>query len=271
MDVGGYRPNAGRVIYPPRSTLGPRRQYGCQLVAVHSGSVRVTVDGVEREIPTGHAGLLLPGTEEYFVFGYGPDTTQHSWLAVDPAHLDRDLLTALGTAPRRLPLTLPMTASIEAAREVAREDDPERDMVLIAVARAALLLYTVEARRASTQGVPEHAAVTQAVALARQRASEGITVMELARRVGVSPEHLVRLFRRDRDITPGAMLRAERMAQALRLLAQTGLTVTEIAAQTGFANSHHFARVMREVTGCTATEWRRRSWAGDCPGADPGA
>jgi len=258
-----YRPNAGRVTYAPRSTLGPRRQHGCQLVVVQSGSVRVTTAATDLDLPAGHIGLLLPGGAEYFVFGPGGDPTQHSWLAVGPDQVDSALLAALGALPRRLPLTLSMAACIEAACEVAQEGDPEHDAVLISLARAALELYTVEARRATARGAHEHAAVTRAAALARQRAPEGVTVKELAQQIGMSPEHLVRLFRRDRGTTPGAMLRAERIAYALRLLAQTGLTVTEIAARAGFANSHHFARVMRKATGRTATEWRHRSWAGD--------
>src|SRR5437763_17217635 len=73
-------PNAGVVTYPPRATLGPRLQPDYQLVLVHTGSARVTVNGKPQEIPAGHVGLLLPGTTEYFA---SRPTGRHA-IAVSP-------------------------------------------------------------------------------------------------------------------------------------------------------------------------------------------
>ncbi len=261
MAIGRYVANAGTITYPPRSTLGPRVQLGCQLVVVHSGFVRVTVDDRDREIPPSHVGLLLPGATEYFVFGHGYETTRHSWIALPPDLLARELLHALTQAPPCLPLTPAMAACIDAGRAVAQVDDPEQPAVVTAVARAAMLLYVSEARHTIEKGAQEHPVVTQARTIVRQRAREGITVKDLAKEVGVSPEHLVRLFRRDAGTTPGAALRAERLSCALQLLTQSGLSVTEVAHRAGFAGSQHLARSLRLATGLTASELRRRSWS----------
>ena len=260
--VSAARPNAGIVTYPPQARLGPRLQHDCQLVAVHSGVVRVAVDGAGREIPAGHAGLLLPGATELFTFGPGQQTTRHSWIALPSAYLDPDQLLALERAPRCLPLSAAMVACIEAGCEVARLDDPLQPAILGAMAVAALHLYLAEASHAGEHSGPERTVVTRAQAIVRQRAADGLSVTELAGAVAVSPEHLVRLFRRDLGTTPGAVLRAARLARALQLLTQTGLSVTEVAHQAGYASSQHFARSVREATGLTATELRRRSWSG---------
>ena len=260
--VSASRPNAGIVTYLPQARLGPRLQHDCQLVAVHSGVVRVAVDAVEREIAAGHVGLLLPGATELFVFGQGQQTTCHSWIALPPAYLDPDQLLALEGAPRLLPLSVAMVACIEAGCEVVRLDDPQQPAILGAIALAALLLYMAEVRHAGEHSGPERTVVARAQAIVRQRAADGLTVTELAGTVAVSPEHLVRLFRRDLGTTPGAVLRAARLARALQLLTQTGLSVTEVAHQAGYASSQHFARSVREATGLTATELRRRSWSG---------
>ena len=261
--VGTSRPNAGVVTYPPQARLGPRRQHDCQLVAVHSGVVRVAVDGAGREIAAGHVGLLLPGATELFVFGQGQQTTRHSWIALPAAYLDPDRLLALEGAPRLLPLSAAMLACIEAGREVAGLDDPRQPAILGAMALGALLLYLAEARHAGEHSGPERTVVARAQAIVRQRAADGLTVTELAGAVAVSPEHLVRLFRRDLGTTPGAVLRAARLARALQLLTQTGLSVTEVAHQAGYASSQHLARSVREATGHTASELRQRSWSGE--------
>jgi AraC family transcriptional regulator of arabinose operon len=206
--------------------------------------------------------MLMPGTTEFFVFGQGQETTCHSWIAMPPDLLERDLLTALAVSPRCLPLSSAMTACVNAGIAIARVDDPQQPTVLSAIARAALLLYVSEARRAREEGVHEHVAVTLARSIARQHAREGLTVNDLAKTVGVSPEHLVRLFRRDLGTTPGALLRAERLTHAVQLLTHTGLSVAEVAHQAGYADAHHFARSLRRVTGLTATELRRRNWTG---------
>ena len=252
-------PNAGVVTYPPRATLGPRLQPEYQLVLVHTGSARVTVNGLPREIPAGHVGLLLPGTTEFFAFA--PDRqTRHSWIAAAPAYLDGELCRLLNGTTPCLPLSSMMQTCVDLGREVAAVDDPERRPVLAAVARAALALYVAEATHAATAQSTEHPAVARARELARRRAAEGISVSDLAREVGLSMEHLVRLFRRQTGLTPGALLREERLSHGMHLLQHTGLTVAEVARRSGFVSPHHFARSVRAATGMTPSELRSRSW-----------
>jgi len=253
-------PNTGCVVYPPRATFGPRLQLDYQLVLVHVGVARVTVDGAERDILSGHVGLLRPGHEEVYAFRRDGET-RHSWIAVPPRALDDAARAALDAAPDLLPLSTALEACVEIGRGTVAVDEPERRPVLAAVGRAALALYVAEGAHAPTARTRVHPAVARARLLARERAHEGIKVDELARDVGVSPEHLVRLFRRDLATTPGAILRAERLAHATRLLAQTGLSVAEVAHRSGFASPHHLARCLRAATGRTPTELRAQSWA----------
>jgi AraC family transcriptional regulator, arabinose operon regulatory protein len=257
--VPRHLPNAGVVTYPPRATLGPRVQPAYQLVLVHTGSARVTVNGLPREIPAGHVGLLLPGTTEFFAFALDRQT-RHSWIAAVPAYLDGALCRRLDRTTPCLPLSATMQTCVDLGREVAAVDDPERRPVLAAVAGAALALYVAEATHAATAQRAEHPAVARARELARRRAAEGISVSDLAREVGLSMEHLVRLFRRQTGMTPGALLREERLSHGMHLLQHTGLTVAEVARRSGFVSPHHFARSVRAATGMTPSELRSRSW-----------
>src|SRR5919201_669205 len=116
----------------------------------------------------------------------------------------------------------------------------------------------------------EHPAVTRARELARRRAAEGISVSDLACEVGLSLEHLVRLFRRQTGLTPGAVLREERLSHGMHLLQHTGLTVAEVARRSGFVSPHHFARSVRAATGMSPSELRAGSWVGQA-WTDPGS
>src|SRR5215207_64043 len=76
--LGGLRPlrvSAGEVVYPPGGRLGPRWQHDAQLVLVHTGSARISVDDAE---PTLHraesVALLLPGHRERFEFDRAVET-----------------------------------------------------------------------------------------------------------------------------------------------------------------------------------------------------
>lgn len=255
-------PNGGAVIYPPRSTFGPRVQGDYQLVLVHTGSAQVTVDGVARAIPPGHVGLLRPGGVETFAFARERDT-YHSWIALPPSYLDEGERAALDAAPRLLPLSAVMESCVALGQESAAVDDAARRPVLAAVAHAALALYVAEAEHAGggTATRPLHPAVARARAIARERACDGLSVAELAHEVHLSAEHLVRLFHRDLGVTPGAFMRAERLAHGMHLLTHTGLTVAEVAHQSGFASPHHFAHALRAAVGVSPTDLRVRSWS----------
>jgi len=142
-------PNTGFVVYPPGATFGPRLQPDYQLVLVHAGAARVTVDGAGRDIASGHVGLLRPGHEETYAFGYDGET-RHSWIAVPPRALDDAACAALDAAPGLLPLSPALEACVEVGRATVAVDEPERRPVLAAVGRAALALYVAEGAHAPT-------------------------------------------------------------------------------------------------------------------------
>lgn len=79
---------------------------------------------------------------------------------------------------------------------------------------------------------------------------------EVARRVGVSLRQLERLFQRYRGCTPQRYYLDLRLQQSRRLLAQTGLSVMNVALATGFASQSHFTKCYRENFGRTPQQER---------------
>jgi AraC-like DNA-binding protein/quercetin dioxygenase-like cupin family protein len=120
-----------------------------------------------------------------------------------------------------------------------------------------LLAHT--ARHAAPAG--ERPAVAKPLRMARREVScsleQTLDLAELARRVGLSPFHLHRLYRRTWGLTP-AEHRVEARLRHARGLILAGATVAEAAAATGFADQSHFTRVFRRLMGVPPGVWARQ-------------
>lgn len=82
---------------------------------------------------------------------------------------------------------------------------------------------------------------------------EDISLDAMADGFGVSRRHLTRLFREHTGASIGKFQQTERMAAACKLLAETDLSVGEIAFRTGFESGSALTRAMRRSHGQTPT------------------
>ncbi|WP_042410340.1 helix-turn-helix domain-containing protein [Saccharococcus caldoxylosilyticus] len=83
-----------------------------------------------------------------------------------------------------------------------------------------------------------------------------LTLEKVAAAVGRSPAYYSHLLMKKRGISFRKLLTQTRIKEAKRLLAQTELSIKEIAHQTGFRTSHYFTRVFKEEMKRTPTEYR---------------
>jgi AraC family transcriptional regulator of adaptative response / DNA-3-methyladenine glycosylase II len=99
--------------------------------------------------------------------------------------------------------------------------------------------------------------VHRATRLIRDGALDRAGVEDLAARLGVGPRHLDRLFQRHIGATPLQVARTLRVQRAKRLLDQTKLSMSDVAARAGFASLRRFNAVFAEVYKRTPSEVRR--------------
>lgn len=85
---------------------------------------------------------------------------------------------------------------------------------------------------------------------------------DVARRHGMSASTLRRRWFEATGESPGRFLLNLRIRQACRLLAETRLSIGEIAAQTGFEDAMYFSRRFRIETRTTPSDYRRRNASG---------
>ncbi|WP_315373425.1 helix-turn-helix transcriptional regulator, partial [Paenibacillus xylanexedens] len=85
-----------------------------------------------------------------------------------------------------------------------------------------------------------------------------ISLQELAQRLALSPVQLTRRFREAFQETPSGYLKRVRLKKAQNLLADSSLTLNQIAERCGYENGFYLSRVFSKTLGISPSEYRRR-------------
>lgn len=94
-----------------------------------------------------------------------------------------------------------------------------------------------------------HPAVEAATAYIEEHLADPLTVAGIARRCGVSHNHLTRLFAAEVGTTPVGYIRDRRMRRAHHLLAASTLPVATVAALVGIGDLQAFNKACRRAFG----------------------
>lgn len=98
--------------------------------------------------------------------------------------------------------------------------------------------------------------IDRSVTLINRSVGQEPSVAELARTVGMSEYHFIRVFREVMGVTPGQYVIASRMNYARYLLKTTALPVTEISGMAGYASESMFTAAFRRTQGITPSAYR---------------
>ena len=114
-------------------------------------------------------------------------------------------------------------------------------------------------RESTGKGSGADPSVAAACAFIDRHAREGIGVEQVAAAVHTGRRTLERRFRAVMGRTLGEALRRTRALPVKRLLAETRLTLEEIAERTGFHSAQHLSEFFRDLEGCSPGAFRRRN------------
>jgi AraC family transcriptional regulator, transcriptional activator of pobA len=89
------------------------------------------------------------------------------------------------------------------------------------------------------------------------RYHEPISLRDVADAVGLTPGHLTTAIGRRTGRTVQQWITERRLREARRLLADTDLTVGEIARRVGYREAGYFVRRFRAAHGVPPATWRR--------------
>ncbi|MBT2289381.1 helix-turn-helix transcriptional regulator [Paenibacillus albidus] len=121
-------------------------------------------------------------------------------------------------------------------------------------------LYQLECRqnRLQERKFTEDALMAEAAVLLEEQAGKAISLQLLADRLALSPVQLTRRFQAAFRETPSGYLKAVRLKKARELLADSPLTLSQIAERCGYENGFYLSRVFSRAMGMSPSEYRRR-------------
>ncbi len=138
----------------------------------------------------------------------------------------------------------------------------EREAEAEAYAEKLLLRLAAEAIQPTPAPTPREETETVRKRL-HSEMGQTILLGALAREVGFTSAHLIRLFRHDFGCTPMEYLIRLRMEHAHLLLTETDHPIGEIAARCGYSNFAFFSSTFKARYGDTPREYRRRALSAD--------
>lgn len=183
------------------------------------------------------------------------------WIAFD----DQTLAEAIGSLPER-PFrnrcaALPRDAFV-VARALAAEFDGSGipDDLQIEDCAWWLLGRCLGAEHTAPRGsATQQRAVARARAFIAERFREQITLSDIAAAVHMSPFHLSRLYHRLTGTRLHRQVVELRLRESVQHVIDTSRSLTDIAADLGFASSSHFSHAFRTTFGLPPSRFRGRS------------
>ena len=158
-----------------------------------------------------------------------------------------------------LPLDQPLESHGGAASELALRlfrvlHGADRDPLLIETLTADIISTLAEQSRETSRRMPAWLrGMADRVDGERQRTP---SLRALAAAAGVHPVYFAAAFRRFSGCSLGDFARRRRLDFARRQLAESGLTLAQVAASAGFADQSHLTRSFKRYTGQTPGEYR---------------
>jgi AraC family transcriptional regulator len=190
-----------------------------------------------------------------------------------PQSIVEGLAVETGAAAAGQPITLidPMCApdpDIERiGRQIVREmESPDRcaRLMLDAFGQALAIGLLRNHSNVSRALVVKHAwnprdwRLRRAIDYLEAHLADDVGLHDVATEVGLSITHLTALFRDGTGEPPHRYLMRRRFERACELLADTSISISDIAYQCGFANPQHLATVVRRHLSMTPTAYRRQ-------------
>ena len=150
-------------------------------------------------------------------------------------------------------------ATFSRLMQAVRANRPALQQIL-AGAAANLVGICYSAQQAPPEtGNPGSNAIEQAIGRMESDFGGQLDMKALAQNLGVSYSWFRTAFVMHTGLAPHQYLLEMRLVRARNLLVGTGLSVKEIAVQTGFEDEHYFSRLFRQKLNVTPSQWRSRS------------
>lgn len=206
---------------------------------------------------------FVPAGHEFYGWQVPRTLSRYTYFYFDPRHLQADLdLGKIEIRPRLFFFDHDLWQTAQKLKAQAENPDGARQ----GYAHALSLVLAHEVLRVNNGIAPARRSARGGLAgWQRKRVAEYIeeyladdlSLSRLAEVATLSPFHFARAFKESIGLPPLHYVSSRRIERAKELLAQPDLSVTQIGAQLGFADSSSFSASFRKHTGATPSAYRR--------------
>jgi AraC family L-rhamnose operon regulatory protein RhaS len=244
----------GETIYTNGGSFGPVDETSVNLVIVVEGVLEVLWDSKCAIVPAGQAALIYSRETVHFRFPLGRRTIVQWCDTGEPAG-SAWIRQKLKRAPLALEASDTLRQLMDMGKKLSGENRDDVRAFRDALGEALICAYLHQANLDRGEAlVPE--AVSKGKDFIESHFCESIESRDIARKAGVSPQYLVRLFKRSLGMSPVQYVWSLRAEKGAFLLRQSGLTVGEIAYQCGYKNPFHFSRHLKTTYGHSPRDLR---------------
>lgn len=251
-----------RAVYEPGGSFGPHWQRAYQLVVMIQGEARVQIQRGSLVLREGEGILMQPGWRVLYQFS-GERRSIHTGCQLEVSGLGRNERRLLAGVRGAHPVPAAVHTLIGEGLASPVTPGTQFCAAMVYIAKACILRFAASVLETPGSGHPPHPAMRRAMEMLEREPMQLKTAGDLAAHCGISVSRLRQLFGEAGRGSPSAMIWRTKAGHAVQMLRSTGLTLGEIATQSGFANPFHLSRSVKKLTGLPPRELRRIEWEGD--------
>ncbi len=225
----------------------------CMVSCIEAGSTLVQLRDRALTVQAGAVVIILPGEP------HACNPQPQEAIAYKSLFLHPDWLGSLGVRQRACVIEdaalkdifISTYSMLREPGDRLAKDEAYYD--LVAALEAAMESAPATAAPPSATPLPQSLDAVQRYLVAHM--TRMVTLDELAHLAGLGPHQVLRRFRSHVGLSPHAWQMQRRVEQAKTLLAQ-GMSVVDVALETGFADQSHFHRVFKRHVGATPGQYQ---------------
>ncbi len=202
--------------------------------------------------------LILPQNSCYtFSSARSPCYYHKIVLEVKGSHLQTicSALSLSGCQSLHLPDPGMLEEKFRRIRHWLSEPSPQTVAPLLGLTMEILVDVSLRLR----QRQPESSLLYQVQAYLENDQESGLSLQQLADKMGTSSATLNRLFRQHLQTSPAQFRIERKIEQAKYFLQHTSLSIKEIAARLGYCNQFYFSKEFKRKTGASPSQFRQSS------------
>ncbi len=229
-----------------------------QIIYAARGDGLLIVDGVEYKIPKGW-GFYLPAKYPHEYMGVGNVPLETHWISFAGSCID-SMLSSLDLEKPTV-FKIGDLTTLEGIWAKMLKTIKSNDLGSGYANSALLYSFLVELNRIITcpAASKENSRMEQLqpiIDYIDRNYSMNITLKDLSRIVGLSPQYICRIFKECMNMRPFEHLAKKRIFESKKLLTETDLTITEISKAVGYNDCSYFCVVFKRQEGVSPADYR---------------